>query len=260
MHTWINTASLSQLILTCGLYLGGMTIVGLVIGFWLEYSTLGQQYRITAMPLKPDQLRIEAFSNVRFTLMATLIIAGVISLGYIPAAPFTWGGGVFSFLACYLSFDAYYYVMHRLMHTRALVRFHRYHHYSQVTTPLTGLSMSGVETLGWIGGFLLAPLVIAHWIPLVYEGWMFYMVFNWVGNVIGHANVELSPAVMARPSFSLFAHPLTYHALHHARFQKHYAFGSTLFDRWFGTEWEDWPRLFLRVREGQPIRKLNEKG
>jgi sterol desaturase/sphingolipid hydroxylase (fatty acid hydroxylase superfamily) len=55
-------------------------------------------------------------------------------------------------------------------------------------------------------------------------------------------------------------HPITYHALHHARFVNHYSFGSSFMDRLLGTEWEDWTALHDRVRDGEPMTKLSQRG
>jgi len=66
--------------------------------------------------------------------------------------------------------------------------------------------------------------------------------------------------VFGRRGSTWLAHPVLYHALHHARFRNHYAFGSSFMDRLMGTEWEDWGRLFARARQGRPLQSLSERG
>ena len=40
----------------------------------------------------------------------------------------------------------------------------------------------------------------------------------------------------------------------------HYSFGSSFMDRLLGTEWEDWPALHGRVRDGVPMTNLAQRG
>jgi sterol desaturase/sphingolipid hydroxylase (fatty acid hydroxylase superfamily) len=146
------------------------------------------------------------------------------------------------------------------MHTRRGFRFHRYHHDSRVMTPMTGYSMSAVETVGWLVG-LIGPLALLSWVmPVSLEGWLAYMAYHVSGNIVGHSNVELLGRLAGTRLVSWLAHPITYHALHHARVHNHYGFGSSFMDRWLHTEWSDWPVLHARVLAGDAIPRLTEKG
>lgn len=165
-----------------------------------------------------------------------------------------------TFAALVPGFQVYYWLLHRAMHTRALVRIHRWHHRSQVSTPLTGLSMSAFEALGWMLGFVGLPWLFSSVAPIGFQGWAGYMAFNMVGNIVGHANVEPTARVAATRTAAWLANPFVYHALHHARWTGHYAFQAALMERLFGTEWSDWPALYERIASGRPLTSLKERG
>ena len=51
----------------------------------------------------------------------------------------------------------------------------------------------------------------------------------------------------------------TYHSLHHSRYTGNYGLGTRVLDRIFGTEWEDYDRLYDRISaERRPLTRLRE--
>lgn len=241
-------------------FLATLTAVSIWGGFAIERSDYGRRRRIWEVALTPGQYRWEAAGNVRFVLCATVAFTLAICSGGIHFARTTAASFATTFLSCWLFFEVYYYFLHRALHTSTLVRFHRLHHRSRVGTPLTGLSMSLVETLGWMIGYLGPPLVVSRLVPISIEAWALYLVYHWGGNIIGHVNVELMPPLSGRRVLSLFAHPFTYHALHHARWTGHFALYTTFLDRVFGTEWTDWGSLQQKVLDEKPLTNLRERG
>ena len=165
-----------------------------------------------------------------------------------------------TFAAIALGFQVYYYALHRVMHRRSLVRFHRWHHVSRVTTPLSGQSMSAVEALFWMVGYVGLPVAFSRLVPISAAGWAAYMAYNVLGNIVGHANVELVPRLRHVRWTALLSNAFVYHALHHARWNGHYGFAAALMDRLCGTEWPDWPELHERTATGRPLEDLRERG
>ena len=258
MSDFVQQLSFGQLVLLCGATFGGLTALAVGVGFALERG-LSTRRRIFALPRKQGQLRWELASNLRFVAMAALAFAGLLRV--VPLAEESLGLAATTFGVCWLGFEVYYWGLHRLMHTRRGYPFHRYHHDSRVTSPLTGYSMSTVESLGWLLGFTSVPLLLGLATPISLMGLCAYhALYQIVGNVIGHANVDIFPAFAAKRANSWTSHPTLYHSLHHARFNNHYSFGSSFMDRLLGTEWGDWPELHARVRSGQPLKKLAECG
>ena len=233
------------------------TVVGLVIGYALERLS---SRRVWALPLAPGQMAHELRGNLTFIAVcvgatSAFVIGEAITFGD------DGGGRVFgTFAALFVSFQAFYYALHRALHLPQLVRFHRHHHESRVTTPLSGQSTSLVEAIGWMGGYMVLPSVISLVVPISPVGLAAYLSFNVIGNIVGHANVEVVPTSKTLWWRSLSAAVFTYHALHHARWTGHYGFASTWADRLCRTEWRDWPALHAQVWGGQPMTSLKDKG
>ncbi len=247
-----------DLVLVCGSFVAGLIAINVAIGFGLEVA-LGAKRRIWDLPRADGQLRWELIGNLRFIVMAAFSFAGLLWV-----APFAKEGAtsiLTTFVVCWIGFEIYYWGMHRAMHWSPLYRFHRYHHESRVTSPLTGYSMSTVESIGWLIGLVGIPLLLSAITPISLIGLVAYHAsYQISGNVIGHANVDFFPASAAKRANSWLFHPTTYHALHHARYINHYSFGSSFMDRLLGTEWSDWPALHARIRRGEPLEKLTVRG
>lgn len=114
--------------------------------------------------------------------------------------------------------------------------------------------MSLGEACGWLLGYCGVPLALGLFAPLSLVGYLAYLSYNVFGNVIAHANVEMAPPALTRSPAVWLAHPYTFHALHHARFVRHFGFGSTFMDRLAGTEWPDWVDAYASVMRGRPLR------
>jgi sterol desaturase/sphingolipid hydroxylase (fatty acid hydroxylase superfamily) len=230
----------------------------LALGFALECAL--PRRRIWALPLDPGQLRHELIGNLVF--LAITIASFTLAL----ASRATRFGddsllsAAATFAALALGFQLFYYGLHRAMHRRSLVRFHRWHHVSRVTTPLSGQSMSAVEALGWMVGYVGLPVALSQLVPISAAGWTAYMAFNVFGNIVGHANVEAVPHTPLLRWTALLGNAFVYHALHHARWNGHYSFAAALMDRLFGSEWPDWLELNARVGAGRPLTSLHERG
>ena len=257
MAAWIAQASLLQIALACLGFFTCSTVSMLALGFALERTPLA---RVWAVPVQEGQMRFELMGNAVFVLVTSLSFSAVLGLGLPRFAAPEDGHGIHTFFALMWGFQAYYYGLHRLLHTRPLMRFHRWHHRSFVTTPLSAQSISAVEALGWAVGYALLPALLSQLWSISAEGWLTYMVVNAAGNITGHARVELMPHLPAPRRFAWFANPSVYHALHHARFNGHFGFQSVAMDRLFGSEFQDWPALHARIGARRPLTSLQERG
>jgi Delta7-sterol 5-desaturase len=258
MAAALESATFAELLLWTALGFTGVTLVSVGLGFGLERALPAR--RIWALPLDPGQLRHELLGNLVFIAIAVLTFTAVIASGAVRFGPESLWRGTLTFAALALGFQVFYYGLHRAMHRRSLVRFHRWHHASRVTTPLSGQSMSWVEALGWMLGYAGLPLMFSLLVPISAIGWIAYVAYNVFGNIVGHANVELEPRGSAIRWKSLLSNALVYHALHHARWSGHYGFAAALMDRLFRTEWPDWLELHQRVATGKPLTDLRQRG
>ena len=238
----------------------GITALACAVGFAIEKSAWGLGRQIYAVPLAKGQLRWELHATLRFCALASVAFAVVLGADLLGTTEETWRSGLYSFLVLWLGFDAYYYVLHRALHHRSLMRFHRWHHKSRVTSPLTGFSMGWFESLAWVLAWVVIAIVASMVHPVSLRGLTAYAVVIFVANILGHTNAEWFPRFAGTKKMSWVNHPITFHSLHHARYEKHFGFAFTFFDRGFGTEWADWPSLFARVVSGQPMKRLQERG
>lgn len=251
MDAFLARASWLELLLAMSAFFLVNTAVGLGAGFALE-RVLSTR-RIWSDPLPAGQLRHEAIGNVIFLLVTIASFTLLLGSHAVRFAEPTWGNGALTFVVLNFAFQAYFYGLHRTLHHPRLLRFHRWHHVSRVTTPLSGQSTSLGEALGWMGGYALLPLALSWVMPFSATGFAVYMSYNVIGNIVGHANVEVVPAEKGLRQRSLFAGVFTYHALHHLRYTGNYGFASAWMDRALGTEWPDWMTLHARVAGGESL-------
>lgn len=243
----------------CAAFFVGLTFLGLLLGYAMERAAWSRGRKVYDVPRKRGLLRTEIVGNVLFHLVWLPIIAAVLWSGTLHFAE-GWLSGVVTFAVCWWSFQVLYYGLHRVMHSRPLFWMHRWHHESLVTSPMTGLSMSPFEALGWAAAFLAPAYLLSALGMLNATGWMVMFGFHFVGNVAGHANAEIFPNRVNRVLSIVYANAITYHSMHHARFDGHYGFGTALMDWSFRTEWPDWKELHERVMDGTSLKSLREKG
>lgn len=229
----------------------GLTLIGLALGFALERTM--HHRRIWSDPLPEGQLRHELLGNLVFVSTTSAGFVALLATDAVRLGPESWERASATFVALFLGFQVHFYFLHRALHHRAFVAFHRWHHVSVLTTPLSGQSTSLVEAIGWTLGYVGLPILFSRIAPISFEGWAWYMAFNVIGNIVGHANVEVVPIAPGLRTRSLLATVFTYHALHHLRWTGHFGFASTWLDRLLGTEWPDWMGLYERVAQGESL-------
>jgi hypothetical protein len=163
MTETIEQLSYMELVGLCGAILGGLIAVSTGVGFALE-ARLGPERRIFDLPLADGQLRWELVGTLRFFVMGAFAFACL--LWVVPFAEESVTSFATTFFVCWVGFEIYYWCLHRAMHFRPFYRFHRLHHDSRVTSPLTGYSMSTVESLGWLVGLIGVPLLLGMVTPI----------------------------------------------------------------------------------------------
>lgn len=234
------------------------TLFALAVGFWAERRAQAAGRKVLALPLKRGQLRHEAIGTVLFHLVFVPPFVWALHTGAIHFSG-GWLANVLGFSVAWYGFVVFYYFFHRTMHHRRLFWMHRWHHESVVTTPLSGLSMHPLEAVGWTFAMLAPAILLAHFDLLGAWGWFFFLGVHWIGNIVGHANAELWPVRSTRLSTLTMSNPISYHSLHHARFEGHYGFVVATFDWMFGTEFPDWLAVHERVLAGKPLTSAREK-
>jgi Delta7-sterol 5-desaturase len=260
MRTWLEGLDFIDALLAAAAGFGALTLLSLASGFAVERLFQARGHKIFDIPLKPGQLRKEVIGNLLWHLLWCPVLALVLAQGWLRFGD-GLGRELLTFLGLNFAFQAYYWILHWTMHRKRLMFMHRWHHDSLVTTPLTGFSMHPLEGIGWCVGFLGPALLASTVTAIGAYGLVAFLVFNWYGNIIGHANAEFMPKPAATRAYSrVISNPISYHALHHARFKGHYSFATSWADELFGTQFPDWIAVARRMqRGGEPLRRLNER-
>ena len=170
-----------------------------------------------------------------------LVLAGTMTVPTTLPAP---GRFAVEVLVYVLLFDAYFYGLHRLLHTRALFRtIHAVHHRSASPTVMTALAFHPLEAL-LILGFMPAAMWL---IPIHLVSLAVVSAFLSASILLAHAARDPFPTWWQRvPLLGWYVTPRVHHA-HHARRDCNYSATFSLFDRAFGTLQTDGPML-LGVR------------
>ena len=136
---------------------------------------------------------------------------------------------------------------------------HVEHHRSHLNSWLTAISFSFTEKLVFDLGLLAVLAVIDRLLPLNFYGVAGWYIGYLIINSFSHANFEFRPENYNRCLGKVLT-TTTYHSLHHSRYTGNYGLGTRVLDRIFGTEWEDYERLYDRVStEREPLKKLRER-
>jgi lathosterol oxidase len=146
------------------------------------------------------------------------------------------------FAALVVLHDAYFYWMHRFMHTRWLFRrVHRLHHKSKTPTPWAAYAFAPGEAILEAGILPLAGLLM----PLHELAVFMFVTHMIIRNVIGHAGVELFPRWWLRAPFLRAFTTTTHHDLHHSHGGSNFGLYFVWWDRWMGTEHPQYASQFM---------------
>lgn len=257
LNLWFTTQSWFAIGLSLLAVSAALTTFGLLSGFVAERIAFARGLKIYDVKLRPGQIAHEALGTALFHAVFVPIATVVFARGWVRFSD-GWLATVLSFALGWYGFQFCYYWAHRAMHLRKLRWIHHWHHRSHVTTPMTGLSMHPVEAVLWSFLLLWPPVLLSSIGLLSIRGWGFFLAVFWIGNIAGHANAEIMGIRVTKLTSILQSNPVSYHSLHHARYDKHYGFATAIMDRLFGTEWDDWEAVHDRAMTHKPLRSLAE--
>ncbi|MEP0392095.1 MAG: sterol desaturase family protein [Erythrobacter sp.] len=216
---------------------GALTVFLLVFRSWSDARRI-QRKRSAS---RKDYIRevLSSFRTVLVFAFVTLITLVGRELGLIefkldsaPLFTIAW-----QFALIVLVHDAYFYWIHRAMHTKALFKIaHLHHHKSRTPTPWTAYSFATLEA---VVEAIYMPifLIVTSAIGIQYAG-LAILFFLWhmiIRNVMAHAGSELFPAGWVDNPLTSWISTTTHHDLHHSS-GYNYGFYFTFWDRMMGTE------------------------
>ena len=145
-----------------------------------------------------------------------------------------------SLLASLVLFDAWFYWLHRLIHTRPLyAKVHRWHHMTVTPVAWSNNSDRLIDNL-----FLQSYWLVAHFlIPVAPAVLIAHKIYDQITGVVGHSGYEYAGRSCLPPS------PLvgvTHHDQHHRYFRCNYATHFTFWDRLMGTLHPDYDSELTR--------------
>lgn len=148
---------------------------------------------------------------------------------------------ILSVVAMIVLHDAYFYWTHRFMHLKWVYPIvHKFHHKSLNPSPWAAHATSPWESA--MSGFILVIFVMifpTHWLALtLFVGYMT------VWNVFGHNGFEMYPRGFSQSWFGKWNTTVTHHNLHHKYFHGNYGIYFNWWDRWMGTEREEYHQVY----------------
>ena len=141
---------------------------------------------------------------------------------YLKISKHGWFYLIGSFVAMIILHDAYFYLTHRLLHTRWFLKnIHIVHHRSTNPTPLAAYCFHPVEA--FIESLIVFPFVTIFPVHLTF--------LILVMNVVGHLGFEFLPRSFRTSSFGRMLTSSTHHNLHHQKANKNFGYYFTWWDK-----------------------------
>ncbi len=186
---------------------------------------------------KNEQLKREIFYSFISILLffGFFIIINIASkygytLIYRDLSQYGWVYFIISIPLLFFWHDTYFYFTHRLLHTKAFLKFHKIHHLSHNTTPLTSFSFHPVEAIVQAG-----LVVIVFIVPVHIISFSILMFGQMIFNVIGHLGYELIPQKFHNSFFGKLFNTGTHHNMHHRFTNSNYGLYFNIWDTVFKT-------------------------
>jgi sterol desaturase/sphingolipid hydroxylase (fatty acid hydroxylase superfamily) len=190
---------------------------------------------------------LKVYLQLMITILLTMIVSSVLAIIwffdpgllqtqiYWGLGGYGWGYLIGSLLLMIVVHDIYFYIIHRLMHWKPLLRIiHSVHHKTHHPNVFTSYAFHPLESVLEFGIF---PL-FAFLIPL--NGWVFvgYQLIIVGFNVYVHSGYTVHYALPFGKSVWKYINSPVEHGYHHSRFNYNFGLYTNIWDRLFGTYYE----------------------
>jgi sterol desaturase/sphingolipid hydroxylase (fatty acid hydroxylase superfamily) len=155
----------------------------------------------------------------------------------------SWWSAPVMFAASLVLYDAWFYWVHRLLHTRALMRFHAPHHRAHAPTVWTNHNETPVEALLNQAYYLLIVFVL----PIPWQVLIAHKIYDQISGMLGHCGYEHFASPMARAPWPLAS--TVFHDNHHRYFGFNFGHSFSVWDRLMRTLHRDYDAT---VRQFEP--------
>ena len=192
--------------------------------------------------------------EIRKSLTALLMTSICVSFGLfaqargwtMAALEFSWPSALLMWLISVVIFDAWFYFGHRLMHTKALYRWHNLHHRSVAPTTWSNDSSTMLDTLVMHSYYAIAPFIL----PIPPIALIAHRLYDQINGMVGHSGFEYFASPTTRWPSPLVC--VTFHDQHHSSFRFNYGNFSSIWDRLMGTLHPEYDQIVAKVAEKQP--------
>jgi sterol desaturase/sphingolipid hydroxylase (fatty acid hydroxylase superfamily) len=215
--------------------------------YLLFYSRLGKSWMQRWIQFKPLRLKPVSNQSIRQDIQLSISSAAVFASSsavilsaydrgitkiYLNPQPNDWYYLGISFVTVLILQDAYFYVIHRLLHHPLLFKWlHLGHHRSGDPTPWTSFAFDLPEAI--LQALFLIGIVFV--IPLHFITLISVLITMTVWTVINHLGFELFPNSFPRHWLGKWLIGSTHHSIHHRKYNLHYGLYFTIWDRLFKT-------------------------
>ncbi len=206
-----STAHLFALVLAA--FVGGHVVV---LGAFAALGLVGPRARPDARGLR---------YAAEFVGAEALMLTAALRLGVVRLAEFSAPRTLAALAVGFVWWEAWFYLGHRLLHTRALYALHRPHHASPGLHP--SLSFGALETVALSAGF---------YVPLALASHLFGAVSVATLALVFAGAYALNVASHLEPRRGFLRGSARRHAQHHAGRRGNYGLNTPWLDRLFGTE------------------------
>jgi sterol desaturase/sphingolipid hydroxylase (fatty acid hydroxylase superfamily) len=249
IENFIDTA-LQESLFNLGLYL--FFGIAVFVVFWVLFKNVWRWRRIQPR----SEGRAHFFRHDILFSFGSILLAGLLTAcitlldkwGYMKLySDFNAYGsicGIAQLFFLIFFYDAYFYWTHRFMHHPKIYRWvHKTHHKSTDPSPLTIFSFHPFENLIEFLPFLVLPMLIPIYWPMLF----LWQTLDLINNVVAHLGFEIYPKNWVRLPFLKYKTASTHHNMHHEQFNGNYGLYFTFWDKWMKTEIKDYEDRFNEV-------------
>lgn len=215
-----------------GLVIAGVVMVMLATGLFFEVMNARHPERKVQDRVNPRKWQELAYAPGSLLILSLCFAGGVFAQwqGW-AQSPLTlsWWSVPLMLGLSILLYDAWFYWVHRVLHTPAMFRFHALHHKSVSPTVWTNHHETPMEAfLNQFYFFLIVFVLPIPWQVLVMQ-----KIYDQISGMLGHAGYEHFASPFGRSPWPLAS--TVFHDQHHGHFRYNYAHTFSFWDRVMGT-------------------------
>jgi sterol desaturase/sphingolipid hydroxylase (fatty acid hydroxylase superfamily) len=216
-----------------GLVVGAVVAVMLLTGLFFEIMNARHPER----RIQKDRVNRRKWKELRQAPISIFTLSACFAFGLFAQrqgwslAPLelSWWSGPLMLLVSVVLYDAWFYWVHRLLHSRVFYRFHALHHKSVAPTVWSNHHESFVEAVLNQAYYAIIVFVL----PIPWQMLVLQKLYDQVSGMLGHAGFEHFASPAGRSPWPLAS--TVFHDQHHGTFRFNYGHTFSLWDRWMGT-------------------------